>query len=305
MPEPSHHITNLEGLERIVFSALQAQDHTTLNVIGMGEISIALGWPTDDPQFVCKRTPPFTTAEFVEYRDLIETYVNQLRATGLDVADTNVVSVETDYGVIGYVVQSIIDPTTFGNRVLAASEEDPDHPLLTALVETVELTGPALSIDAQVNNFSWDGSSLTLVDVGTPFLWSDTGELKLNMKPFARMLPAPTRALAKRDLAQVVSRWREPRTVAVDIVANLYREGLATWVDPMLIALNRGLTFAEPITATEAKKHYSDDLKTFPRLVRLRTIERWWQQSVRRQTYQWFVWTTVSSSVDSVESGHH
>lgn len=89
---------------------------------------------------------------------------------------------------------------------------------------------PDLSIDAQVTSFSWDGSGLTLVDVGTPFLWDENGKLRFDMKPFIRMLPAPTRRLAARELTKLVTRWNDPRRVGIDIVANLYREGSAATV---------------------------------------------------------------------------
>ncbi len=54
--------TELGELEAVVIDALRSRDDSTLNVLGYGEVSIALGWPIDEPKFVCKRTPPFTHA---------------------------------------------------------------------------------------------------------------------------------------------------------------------------------------------------------------------------------------------------
>jgi hypothetical protein len=281
----------LATLELAVSRALRARDDAALNVIGRGEITVALGWPTEAPRFVCKRITPFTESEFDRYARLVEEYVDLARAGGLHVVDTAVMATEHLRGVVGYVVQPLLEPGTLGDRVLAAAVPDPDHPFVAALAESLDLVGPTFSIDAQVTNFSWDGANATLIDVGTPFLWTDEGRLRFDMRPFARMIPAPARGLAVRELTKTIDRWSAPRGVAVDIVANLVREGLTDWVDPMLTALNRRLDPEHPITTEEAQRHYQADLKTFPRLARLQAVERWWQETVRRRHYEWFVWT--------------
>lgn len=288
-------IAELASLEDEMTAALDARDESRLAIIGRGEITIAVGWPAADPQFVCKRTPPFTPEEFSRYQSLVIEYVEQLRASGQAVVDTQVVGIERDASVIAYVIQPMLDSTTFGNNILATAEPNPDHPFLAAVADAAAGTTATCSIDAQVTNFAWDGGQLTLVDVGTPFLWTESGDLRFEMQPFARMIPAPTRALAVKELTKVVARWNDPRTVAVDVVANLLREGLDEWTGPMLVALNRRLELDEPITLAEAQAHYDEDRKIFPTLVRLQAVERWWREKIRRQTYQWFIWSTFDS----------
>lgn len=288
-------ITELAALEDEVTAALDARDDSRLFTIGRGELTIALGWPTADPQYVCKRTQLFVPEDFRRYQSLVHEYVDRLRAADQAVVDTEVIGIERDAGIVGYLVQPMLDTATLGNHVLAAAEPSPDHPLLAAVADAAARATATCSIDAQVTNFAWDGETLTLIDVGTPFLWTDSGDLRFEIKPFAKMLPAPTRGIAVRELTKVVDRWNDPRTVAVDVVANLLREGLGEWTDPMIIALNRRLEPDEPITFAEAQAHYEEDLKIFPTLVRLQGIERWWQEKVRRRTYQWFIWSTFDS----------
>ena len=151
-----------------------------------------------------------------------------------------------------------------------------------------------LSIDAQAPNFAWDGTSLTLVDVGTPFVWDEAGTLRFDMAPFARMLPAPTRPFAVRELTKLVTRWNDPRRVGLDIVANLWREGIPEWVGPTVVALNRVLTH-EPIAADEARAFYDEDVKIWPLLKKLQSAERWWQTTVRRRRYDWFIYSSFNS----------
>lgn len=276
-------------------AALKVRDESRLAIIGRGEVTIALGWPAADPQFVCKRTPPFIPEEFRQYQALVHEYVDELRASGQAVADTEVIGIERGDTIVAYVVQPMLDTATLGDSVLKASEPNPNLPFLTAVADAAARATAKCSLDAQVTNFAWDGEELTLIDVGTPFLWTDSGDLRFEMKPFARMLPAPSRSLAIRELTKVVARWNNSRIVAVDVVANLLREGLNEWTDPMLVALNRRLEFDEPITLAEAQAHYEEDQKIFPTLVKLQKVERWWQEKIRKQTYQWFIWSTFDN----------
>lgn len=285
-------VAELAALEAEIAAALEAKDESQLPIIGRGEITMAVGWPAEAPRYVCKRTLPSSTAEFNRYQSLVHEYVDQVRALGQAVVDTSVVGVERDNDIVAYIVQPLLDTSTLGNRVLAEAEPDPDHPLLMAIADAVGRTTSTCSVDCQVTNFVWDGEQLTLLDVGTPFLWTENGELRLEIKPFTRILPSVLRGLAVRELTKTVDRWSSPRTVAIDVVANLLREGLSEWTDPTLTALNRRLNFDEPITLAEAQAHYDEDLKVFPMLVRLQRVERWWREKVRRQTYESFIWST-------------
>lgn len=291
MSESSLSIAELHQLDDLVVDALASRDDSLLNILGYGEIAVALGWPIDEPRFACKRTPPFTQAQFTNYRDLVTEYIARLQTRGLTVVDTAIVPLERGERVVSYLIQPMLDSASLGHNVLKAADPDPDSPFLCALASTLGIVSADLSIDAQVTNFSWDGSRLTLVDVGTPFLWDDAGRLRLDMSPFVRMLPAPTRALVTRELTKLVTRWNDPRRVGIDIVANLYREGIPEWVDPAVVALNRYLD-GDPITAEEARKFYDEDAKIWPFLKKLQALERWWQTSIRHQSYDWFIYSS-------------
>lgn len=292
MGESLPSVLDLTELEAVVTEALRTRDDSTLSVLGYGEVSVALGWPIDSPQFVCKRTPPFTTDEFAEYNQLVTDYIANIEAGGLAVADTTIVPLGRGDLTIAYLVQPKLDAESLGANILRSAEPDPVHPFVVAVAESLEIVSPTLSIDAQFTNFSWDGSNLTLVDIGTPFIWNESGEMKLDMIPFARMLPAPTRRLAVREMTKLVDRWNDPRRVGLDIVANLYREGLTEWVEPTLLALNKSLGHGAKLTAEEARSFYEEDAKTWPMLKRLQAAERWWRTSIRRRPYDWFIYST-------------
>lgn len=283
---------DLAALEADVTAALRRRDNSGLSILGFGEISVALGYPRDRPRFACKRTPPFTRSQFEHYRSLVERYVSRLRAEGLSVVDTTVMAVDRDDKIIAYLVQPLLDVETLGHRVLGRSEPDPEHPFLTALGRTLDLVSNRLSIDAQITNWSWDGERLILLDVGTPFLWDRSGRYQFDMTPYLPMISAPLRNGAMRELTAMVDRWQDPRGVALDIVANLYREGLVQWVPAATEALNAAIGSPGSISTDEARAVYAEDLKTWPRLARLKRLERAWQTTVRRRHYDFFIQTT-------------
>ncbi len=286
----------LERLESDVVSALTRRDNSELAIIGFGEVSVALGYPADEPRFICKRTPPFTPAQFEQYRLLVDRYVTELRAAGLSVVDTEVRSVQRGGATIAYLVQPLLDADTLGHRVLGDAEPDVEHPLLVALAGTLDLVSDRISIDAQATNWAWQDDRLTLLDVGTPFLWDASGTLDLDLTPYLPMIPLPMRSAAQKDLTKVITRWRERRGVAIDVVANLYREGLDQWIEPTVAAMNTVLDPGEVIGVDEAKAAYAEDLKTWPRLTKLKRAERAWQTRVRRRPYDFFIQSTVGTN---------
>lgn len=288
----------LDGLEADVADALVSADRSRLNIIGYGEISVALGYPADAPRVVCKRLAPATPGQFAYYSDLIDQYIADLTNVGIGVAPTTPMLVERERRGVAYLVQPLLDSSTLGHKVLASAEPDAEHPFVLALAQTVMHATNRLSIDAQVTNWSWSDGALTLVDVGTPFMWDADGKLLLDMAPFATMLPAPLRPLVIKDLTKVITRWQTPQGVGHDIVANLYREGLPEWIAPVVAALNRAADPSDPLHQVDpeiAHGLYLEDAKTFPRMKKLQQIERAWRTRVRRQPYDFFVQETTYS----------
>ncbi len=288
-------IEELAELERMVSGALRKRDYSDLSIVGFGEISVGLGWPVDDPAWICKRMPPFTVEEFAAYRTLVEDYLVALRAAGVAVIDTEVLGVERGNDIVGYLVQPLMPATTLGGAVLAEATPDPEHPYLQALASIVGRVTDRVSVDAQVTNFSWDGETATLLDVGTPFMWNADGSLRLDMTPFAAMLPAPARSMMVKELTDVVARWKQPRSVGVDIVANLMREGLDDWVEPMIEVLAEAAP-GERIRRAEAQAVFDEDLATFPKIVKLKKLQRAFRTRVQRKPYDFFVNSTYEGS---------
>lgn len=283
----------LEAFDASVVAALEARDNAGLHVVGYGELSIALGYPADGPRVVCKPTAPYTRPELDDYLRVMRRYLDALAAIGVDVVPTSLMSVERGDRHIGYQVQPLLEPTSLGDKVLAGAEPDAEHPFLVALAGVVGSLSDRVSIDSQVTNWSWDGETVTSVDVGSPFFWDEEGAPVFDFAPLFRALPAPFRAFARRDVAKLLVRYRSPRNVAADVVAMLYRIGLDQWVRPTLAAFNAALELATPIEEREAHAIMAADLKAMPRLKKMQRIERAWVTTVRRRRYDYFVQPTT------------
>ena len=290
--------TQLIELDRSVRVALEQRDNSGLNLIGFGEISVAIGFPKQNPLFVCKPTPPSTQAELDAFSQLLEDYAVALDELGAAAVETVVMAADRGDYKIGYQIQPLLPKETLGERVLAEAEPDAEHPFLVGLAEIIARTNSRVSVDAQVTNWSWDGNTATMLDLGTPFMWDASGELILDADSMFTSMPAPIRGLAKKDILKLAERWKQPRGVAADVVANLIRIDLEEWVPPTLAIFNRILDPAEPLNEAEARASLAEDAKAFPRLKKLQRAQRFWAERVRRQPYDFFIQPTLLSDVD-------
>ena len=283
----------LEELDAAVVAALEARDNSSLNVIGYGELSVALGYPKNEPRVVCKPTAPYTAAELDDYVQAIGEYLEALAARGIDVVPTTLMSVRRGDRHIAYQVQPRLDPSSLGDKVLAAAQPDREHPFLLALTGIIGSLSDRVSLDCQAPNWSWDGETATSIDVGTPFFWDDTGTSRFDFTPLYRALPAPVRGLARKDIDVLLEAYKHPRGVAADVLAMLGRIGLDDWVEPALAAFNAGLQLDVPLEPAEAQAKLAADLKALPRLKTMQKAQRAWVTHVRRGRYDYFVQPTT------------
>ena len=86
----------------------------------------------------CKRVPPFRDrATFERYREVVLRNIDELRAAGVRVLDTEVRVVSHDGRLVGFVVQPLLPADTLGEAVLKASVPSAEHPLVVAMVDHV------------------------------------------------------------------------------------------------------------------------------------------------------------------------
>jgi hypothetical protein len=172
--------------------------------------------------------------------------------------------------------------------VLRAADPDPGHPLLAAVVDRVLGTVDASTgLDAQVSNWALVDGTAQYLDVTTPILYGPRG-LELDVELLIAAFPWAMRPPLRRFAAPpIAAAYCDPRTVLLDLAANLHKERLDGWVPAVLEAANPHL--ADPITAEEAARYYRSNARLWEVLLRLRQADRWWQRTVRRRAYPYLL----------------
>jgi hypothetical protein len=275
----------LHELDALVEAALEGGDEGRLPVLGYGEISLVLGWPLDDPRLACKRLPVFASwAQFDAYRRTLADYLEALRAAGVQVVDTQMEAVaRTDGSVVGYVVQPLLPSERLAPAVLRRADPGAGHPLVGGIVAaTAAAVAPGVGLDAQVSNWAWDETGLRYLDLSTPLLWSQGGEVRLDLSLLAQAYPAILRRPLRRHVApRILDSYRDLRRVYLDLAGNLLKERLEAWLPMFLDELNPRL--ADAISEPEVRSYYRSDARLWEVLLRIRRLDRAWRLRTGRQ----------------------
>jgi Family of unknown function (DUF6206) len=273
----------LAQLEVLVQEALRTGDRSALDLRGFGVTSVVLAAPVGEPVAACKRVPPFRDRAAVDrYGEVVLRNIDELRAAGVDVIETEVRLVEVGGHLVGYVVQPLLPPATLGEAVLKASEPRADHSLLTAIVDAVaRSTTPQRGLDAQIGNWAVVEGAVRFLDVTTPFLFEADGRLAMDLDVFLVAGPPALRPLYRRELPKSMARWVDPRHALVDLAGNLYKLDLDNWVEPVIEASSA--VADPPLTVAEARDYYDGEVKTWSMLHRVLRGYEWWTRSVRRR----------------------
>lgn len=281
-------LADLVELERAVAAAFETGDDRSLRILGYGEITLVLGSPADRPTRACKRLPVFRDpAAAAAYRALFDRYLRHLSERGLVAVPSELLELPGPDGtVVSYVVQPVLAPGTLVPEVLRAAEPDADHPVLAAICGAVpRVVDDRNGLDGQVSNWAvLDGGQLAYLDVTTPMLFDAQGRTELELDLFLAAYPWLLRAPIRRFVAPgVVSAYRDPRHVLLDLAGNLLKERLEPWLPAAVTAANRQLD--RPISEDEARRYYRSDARLWEAMLRLRRADRWWQRRIRRRTY--------------------
>lgn len=277
----------LRELDERVEAALSTGDESGLPMLGYGEISMVLGWPPEAPRYACKRLPPFRSRErFEAFRETLEDYLEALRAAGVRVVETEMRAIaQGDGTVAGYVVQPLLPSEELAPAVLGGLDPDKGHPLVEALAATIAAAvSPSVGLDAQLSNWTWNGSELTYFDVTTPLIWSAEGESRLDLDLLVEAFPALLRWPLRRFVAPgILDTFRDRRKVYLDFAGNLLKERLEGWLPAFLERMNARID--EPLSEEEVRRHYRSDARLWAALLRIRRLDRAWRRRVRHRPY--------------------
>lgn len=272
-------------LEGNVEAALRTADQSGLPLLGEGEIALVLA-AGEGGGWACKRLPPFASTSAADrYASTIDRYVAELGRRGIDVLDTSVRRLPaTDGRTVLYCVQPVVPSSALAVHV-ARRDPDAAQRILDGIVDAVEkAVDERFGLDAQLSNWALIDDRLVYFDITTPLLRGADGRPQLDTDVFLASVPWALRpALRRLVVPGIVERYHDPRTVVLDVAANLLKEQLDELVPYVMASTDDRLT--PPLTDREIRRDRRNDARTWGALQAVRRADRTWQRRIRRRPY--------------------
>jgi hypothetical protein len=284
--------SEIEAFERRLEEALQTGDTKNLDVIGYGEVTLAVKLVTPHGDFACKRLVPFSSREAAEHTaGLIASYVEQLAACGIDVVETETPILERSEGHVVYCVQPLLPRGTLGPDFLRGKTPDEVAPYVRRIFELIRASvTPLLAPDGQLSNWAIEGERLRYLDVGTPFLRDGAGHDLFDFTEQTRALPGPVRVIVNRFLLRgILDNYHSVRGQALDFLGNLIKEGVGEMFPPLIPIANEVFALRPEITEQEVRAHYKSDAQTYAFVQVARRADRWVYRNILRKPYPYLL----------------
>jgi len=281
-------------------SAIPAQ------VLGYGEISTAIACAEGNPALAYKRMPLFRNeAEAEAYAQLYEAYTAVLAEAGIQVAPGQIVWLPqaNGRGVVVYLAQQKLPAQTIAPAVLAHLEPAAALDLFAAILDQFDKVfqfnaahrgALEIGFDGQLSNWAVEGFDPVEGDLPDPLrlIYFDTsspllrrnGQEQLNAEIFLRSAPFFLVWLLKRlYMEDVVTRYYNLREVAIDLLANLYKEQRPELIPDLAAMCNErwadvggegGNGRFPPITLAEVQAYYREDATIWRLYLGARRLDR-------------------------------
>jgi len=280
-------IRDLEELERRFQQVFATGREDGLRVVGYGEITSVVAWPTPDGDAAVKRLPAFSSHnEATSYVSLVETYIDRLEQAGIQMMETVAQQLTLDDGSIAvYLVQPLADARKVAPRFLREVTREDAVALLRHTLDSIEVAISAgVGFDGQLSNWIVDDPGPKYVDITTPLLRDGDGNDLLDTDLFLASLPWALRGFVRRFLVRgIIDEYFDVRTTELNLLAQFHKERLLPLLPTALEIANDGLD--EPITRKEVDAYYRKDALMWETLQRLRRMDRFWHLRMKRRPY--------------------
>jgi len=301
MPDLPIDIELLKAFEKGLDPRFPERGPVPARVLGYGEMTTVLeigeGAARD---LAYKRMPMLENAEEVkQYEGLHHEYIRLLRdEAGIQVIPCEILHFQDERRgrPVVYIVQRKVPAETMGHRAIHGLQEKEIGRLVhAALRETLKIFdynlarpgGIEIGFDGQISNWAIMGGagpeapiSLSYLDTSTPLIRKD-GKEQLDPELFLRSAPSYLvwiiRLLFLKD---VLTRYYDFRKVAIDLLANFYKEQRPDLIPGLLEVVNgffEGEAAAHrvpPITADEVRAYYREDIWIWRTYLAFRKIDR-------------------------------
>lgn len=276
---------DLLALDEQVRAALTSGGSDGLDVLGFGEVSLVVGLSQDGHRYACKRLPPMDSVRvFDRYVATLQDYIALLSRT-LTVQQTWTWHRTNEKDVTAYCVQEELPAERLLPTLMRARSEAYAAQTIERLVDAIRRTiTPTLGLDAQVSNWADLDGDLVYLDVTTPLLKDSDGREQTDMGLFCASLPAPLRLPARAGVVpRIIRKYYEPRGAVLDLLGNLYKEGLGGHVPTLVRVANAHVS--PRLSEEEVRAYYAEDARTWAVLQALRRMDRAWTRRVLRRQY--------------------
>ncbi len=288
------------------------------HVLGYGEISTVFEFKASRMEGLAfKRMSIFQTqAELDKYYSAYGDYNELLeKEIGISLPGHGHAIVENPSGFpIFYIIQAKLPSYSIGNNAIHLLNRQGVTILFEqVLAELLKLwsfnnrqTKYQVSIDGQISNWVVDGFdpdnpqlaediSLFYIDTSTPLYLLD-GVEQFDPELIIRTTPRLLALIIRQFfLADVMTRYYDPRQVVIDILANFYKEQRADLIPDLVVSANNFLDNGgkelgvEPINEKEVSDYYREDALIWSFLSFARRLDRFLYLKILRREYPYIL----------------
>ncbi|MEA2013943.1 MAG: DUF6206 family protein, partial [Thermodesulfobacteriota bacterium] len=273
-------------------------------IIGYGEMStiFEINLPSLDA-YAFKRMPIFRSKKEIDDYQILYREYNRLIHEDIGVCipeSTSVRMIPNEGNMVLYIVQRKLPVQSICDCVIKGLDDRSVEDLVALVLREMKkvfefnASGGNITIgfDGQISNWAikdYDGSGLPRIDENTQFYFIDTstplmsekGIEKLNPDLFLRSAPSFMVWLIKWFfLKGVMTRYYDFHLVAVDLIANFYKEQRADLIPSLIERTNRFFEEeareldTDPITQKEVISYYREDALIWSLYLNLRRFDR-------------------------------
>lgn len=264
-------------------------------VLGYGEIGTTLEIAGHDG-LACKRFPMFySEEEAINYQALHDAYIKILREAGLNVAQSETVRLEHGGRWIVYIFQEKFPAESIGHRAIHILAPGETRRLVAQVVAELRKIFTfnrlhrgerEVGIDGQISNWAivgFDARSglgpevrLVYFDTSTPLMRLG-GREQLDPELFLRSAPSFLVWLIRwLFLPDVMTRYYDFRQVAMDLLANFYKEQRPDLIPVVLEVVNEVIVEEglRPLSLEEVRGYYRQDAWIWRTYLAFRKVDR-------------------------------
>ncbi|MBI5033254.1 MAG: hypothetical protein HZB51_22270 [Chloroflexi bacterium] len=274
-------------------------------ILGYGEISTVFEIDADGLRdFAFKRLPLFYNANEVEKYTTVHAEYNRLLENEIGIRlpshDCAIVSNSTGRPIV-YIIQKKLPAAAIGNRTIHTLAHDQILTLVKRVLHELNKvwefnrrqTRAQVGIDGQISNWVIDSNdeSLLYVDTSTPLFRIDQVE-QLDTELFLRSAPSfLVWILRWLFLKDVVNRYYDFRLVAVDLVANFYKEQKPELIPDVIQVVNDFFSSLniQSITEKQVNDYYKEDALIWSLYFNMRRVDRFLHTRILRKEYPYIL----------------